>query len=63
MIIKFIKGRRNRYKFPIEIYVCKIPIYPLVNDKVQEYRKGMRTINFRFKHTVYSIFINWNKIE
>ena len=61
MIIKCFKGKRNYYKFPIGIYVCKLPIYPLVNDKVQEYHKGMRTINFRFKNNVYSIFINLNK--
>lgn len=63
MIIKCFKGKRNHYKFPIEIYVCKLPIYPLVNDKVQKYHKGMRTINFRYKHNVYGIFINWNKNE
>ena len=39
MIIKCFKGKRNHYKFPIEIYVCKIPIYPIVNDKVQKYHK------------------------
>ena len=63
MIIKFLKGKRNHYKFLIGIYVCKLPIYPIINDKVQEYRKRMRTINFRYKHNVYSIFINWNKNE
>jgi len=61
MIIRFIKGKRNYYKFPIGIYICNIPIYPLVNDKVQKYRKGMLTINFRFKNNVYCIFINLKK--
>ena len=54
MIVKFNKGFRNKYKFPIGFYICKISKYP----KKNEYRKGIRTINFRYKHRVYSIFIN-----
>lgn len=56
MIIKFNKGKRNHYKFPIGIYISKIPIVPINKCK---YYKKMRTINFRYKHNVYSIFINW----
>ena len=41
MIVKFNKGLRNKYKFPIGFYICKIPKYP----KKNEYRKGIRTIN------------------
>jgi hypothetical protein len=61
MIIRFNKGKRNRYKFPIGIYISKIPIYPLKNGKVIKYHKKMRTINFKYKHNIYSIFINWKK--
>jgi hypothetical protein len=57
MKIKYMKGKRNRYKFPIGIYISKIPIYPLNNDKVENYRKNMRTINFRIKRNVYTILI------
>jgi hypothetical protein len=57
MKIKYMKGKRNRYKFPIGIYISKIPIYPLNNDKVKNYRKNMRTINFRIKRNVYTILI------
>lgn len=63
MKIKFIKGKRNHYKFPIGIYICKLPIYPLINNEVQKYHNRMRTINFRYKNNVYGIFINWNKIK
>ena len=51
------KGKRNKYKFPIGIYISKIPIYPLNNGKVESYRKNMRTINFRIKRNVYTILI------
>lgn len=51
------KGKRNRYKFPIGIYISKIPIYPLNNGKVESYHKNMRTINFRIKRNVYTILI------
>ena len=61
MIIKFLKGKRNQYKFPIDIYISKVPIYPLIDGKVENYHKGMRTINFRFKNNVYAIFINLYK--
>jgi len=61
MIIKFLKGKRNQYKFPIDIYISKVPIYPLIDGKVENYRKGMITINFRFKNNVYAIFINLYK--
>ena len=57
MKIKYMKGKRNRYKFPIGIYISKIPIYPLNNGKVESYHKNMRTINFRIKRNVYTIFI------
>ena len=63
MKIKFITGKRNRYKFPIGIYINKLPCYPLVEGKVQKYAKGMRTITFRVNHNIYGIFINWNKIK
>ena len=49
------KGKRNRYKFPIGIYISKIPIYPLNNDKIENYHKNIRTINFRIKRNVYKI--------
>ena len=51
------KGKRNRYKFPIGIYISKIPIYPLKDGKIENYHKNMRTINFRIKRNVYTIFI------
>ncbi len=51
------KGKRNRYKFPIGIYISKIPIYPLNDGKIENYHKNMRTINFRIKRNVYTIFI------
>ena len=57
MKIKYMKGKRNRYKFPIGIYISKIPIYPLNNGKVESYHKNMRTINFRIKRNVYTILI------
>ena len=57
MKIKYMKGKRNRYKFPIGIYISKIPIYPLNNSKVESYHKNMRTINFRIKRNVYTILI------
>lgn len=55
--IKYLKGKRNRYKFPIGIYISKIPIYPLNDGKIENYHKNMRTINFRIKRNVYTIFI------
>ena len=58
MIIQFLKGKRNHYKYIIGFHISKIEIPPFGNKK---YRKGMRTINFRYKHNVYSIFLNWNK--
>ena len=57
MKIKYMKGKRNKYKFPIGIYISKIPIYPLNNGKVESYHKNMRTINFRIKRNVYTILI------
>ena len=51
------KGKRNRYKFPIGIYISKIPIYPLNDGKIENYHKNMITINFRIKRNVYTIFI------
>ena len=58
--VKFIKGKRNRYKFPIAFYICKIPIYPLVDGNINAYHKGMRTINFRIKRNVYTLFIKYD---
>lgn len=49
--IKFMKGKRNRYKSLVGFYACKI----LFEDG--KYRKGMRTLNFRFKRNVYTIFL------
>lgn len=57
MIVEFRKGKRNHYRFPIGLYICKIYIPPF-NDK--KYHKNMRTLNFRYKYNVYQIFINWN---
>ncbi len=57
MKIKYMEGKRNRYKFPIGIYISKIPIYPLNDGKIENYHKNMRTINFRIKRNVYTIFI------
>ena len=61
MIIKFNKGKRNHYKIPIGVYISKIPIYPIKDGKIEKYHQKMRTINFRYKYNVYSIFINWRK--
>ena len=60
MIIKFNKGKRNHYKFPIGIYISKVYIPPFNEGN---YHNKMRTINFRYKYNIYSIFINWNKIN
>lgn len=57
MKIIYMKGKRNRYKFPIGIYISKIPIYPLNNGKIENYHKNMRTINFRIKRNIYTILI------
>ena len=57
MIIRFKKGKRNRYKFPIGFYIKRIEIHPFGNN---HYKPKMRTINFRYKDNVYCIFINWN---
>ena len=50
MIIKFMRGKRNRYKFLFGFYVKRV-------------KKRMGTINFRWKRNVYTIFINFNKID
>ena len=56
MTIKFNKGYRNRYKFPIGFYIKRIEIPPYGRNA---YQKGIRTINFRFMHIVYSLFIKF----
>ena len=61
MAIKFLKGKRNRYKVLFGIYVSKIPIYPLKNGKVAKYQPKIFTINFRYKHNVYSVLVNLKK--
>ena len=61
MFIKFLKGKRNRYKVPFGIYVSKIPIYPLKGEKVAKYHPNIFTINFRYKHDVYSVLVNLKK--
>ena len=48
MIIGFMRGKRNRYKFLFGFYIKRV-------------KKRMRTINFRWKRNVYTIFINFNK--
>jgi len=63
MIIKFLKGKRNRYKAPFGIYVSKIPIYPLKDGKVAKYQSKIFTINFRYKRNVYSVLVNLKKKE
>ena len=57
MKIKYMKSKINRYKFPIGIYISKIPIYPLNGGKIENYHKNIRTINFRIKRNVYTILI------
>ena len=59
MVIKFLKGKRNRYKVPFGIYVSKIPIYPLKDGKVVKYQPKIFTINLRYKHNVYSVLVNF----
>ena len=61
MVIKFLKGKRNKYKVPFGIYVSRIPIYPLEDGKVTKYQPNIFTINFRYKHNVYSILVNLKK--
>lgn len=60
MVIKFLKGKRNRYKVLFGIYISRIPIYPL-EEKVTKYQPNIFTINFRYKHNVYSILVNLKK--
>ncbi len=45
-LIKFIKGKRNHYKFPIGFYICK-------------FRKNILTVNIRIKQEVYCILLKW----
>lgn len=45
------------HKFPIGIYISKLPIYPLNDGKIENYHKNIRTINFRIKRNIYAILI------
>lgn len=60
MKISFSKGFRNKYKYPFGAAIHKVEILPFGSGK---FMKKMRRINFRYKHRIFSIFINWNRYD